>query len=201
MGGKDSGGTPPPVPGVRSSSGGPTRRRCLRLVARRRGWRRRTRASGEKSGCLGDSSEWGEFVRLIGGGFYRPEGRGQGRPVGGRRRVCWRRARARTGTAALLACWRGSVLAAGLCGSVLARPRRSASCREQRDREGGPGVFVLLSSMSHGLGRGRGGWARPRGLPRHGYRVRAKVNSDVHCESDFPRFLPSRCSIKCPQEI
>jgi hypothetical protein len=28
---------------------------------------------------------------------------------------------------------------------------------------GGPGVFFLFSSMSHGLGRGRGGWARQPG--------------------------------------
>jgi hypothetical protein len=156
-GGKDSGGTPPPVPGVRSSSGGPTRQRCLRPVARRRGWRRRTRASGEKRGCLGASWEWGEFVRLLGGGFYRPEGRGQGRPVGGRRRVCWRRARARPGTAALPTCWRGSVLAAGLCGSVPARPRRSASCREQRDREGGSGCVLPLLLQVSRLGSGQRG--------------------------------------------
>jgi hypothetical protein len=199
--GKDSGGTPPPVPGVCSSSDGPTRRRCLRPVARRRSWRCRTRASGEKRGCLGACWGWCAFIRVLGRGFYRPGGRGRGRPVGGLRRGSWRRVSVMPGAAALLACWRGLVAATGYCGSALARSQRSTSCREQLDREGGPGVFFLLSSKSHGSGRGRGGWARPRRLPRHGYRVRAKVNSEAHSRTDFSRFLPTRCSIKFPQEF
>jgi hypothetical protein len=181
-GGKDSGGTPPPVPGVCSSSGGPTRRRCLRPVARRCCRLRRTRASGEKRGCLGARWEWGAFIRELGGAFYRPVGRGQGRLVGGRRRAFWRRAWAMPGTAALLACWRGSVLAAGLCGSALARPRRSAACREEEGEERGSGQCPPLPSLSHGLGRGWGGWARQRECPRHGYRFGAKMNSDAHSE-------------------
>jgi hypothetical protein len=165
-GGKDSGGTPPPVPGVRSSSGGPTQRRHPRPVARRRCRLHQTRASGEKRRCLGARWEWGEFICVIGGAFYRPGSRGQGRLVGGLRRGSWRHASAMPGTVALGACWRGLVTATGYCGSALARPQRSASCREKRDREGGFGRFFLFSSTSYGPGRGRGGWARPRRTPR-----------------------------------
>jgi hypothetical protein len=114
--------------GVRSSSGGPTRRCCLRPVARRRCRRRQTRARGRGRWCLGGSWERGEFARLIGGGFYRPERRGQGHPVGGRRRLCWRRARATPASTALLACWRVVVSATECCGSVLARARWSGAC-------------------------------------------------------------------------
>jgi hypothetical protein len=100
------------------------------------------------------------------GGFYR-HGRARelGFPV-----ACWgggwRRARAKPGAAALGACWRGVVLASRHCGHALASSRRSASCREQRDREGGSGRFSSMSSMSHGLGRGRGGWGSTEGCPR-----------------------------------
>jgi hypothetical protein len=58
----------------------------------------------------------GEFNCVIGGAFYRPGGRGQGRPVGGQRRMFWRRARAKPGTAALGACWRGLVAVSEHCG-------------------------------------------------------------------------------------
>jgi hypothetical protein len=192
MGGKDSGGPPPPLPGVRSSSGGSTRRRCLRSVPRRRGWRRRTRASGEKRGCLGGSWEWGEFVRLIGGGFYRPEGRGQGRPVGGRRRVCWRRARARPGTAALLACWRGSVSATECCGSALARSRRSAACREQRDREGGSGCVLPPLLQVSRLGSGQRGLGSTAGVSTSmatGSRPRVRSNARKKLKFEFLKFF------------
>jgi hypothetical protein len=94
---------------------------------------------------------------LIGGGFYRPEGRGQGRPVGGRRRVCWRRARARPGTAALLACWRGSVSVTECCGSALARSRRSEACREEEGQRGGSGRRLLLLLHFSRLGSGQRG--------------------------------------------
>jgi hypothetical protein len=156
-GGKDSGGTPPPVPGVRSSSGGPTRRRCLRPVARRRSWRRRTRASGEKRGCLGARWEWGAFNCVIGGAFYRPGGRGRGWPEGGRCGGPGDVRRATPGAAALRACWRGLVAATGYCGSVLVRSRRSATCSEQREKRGGPGrVLPLLLQVSR-LGSGQRG--------------------------------------------
>jgi hypothetical protein len=159
MGGKESGSTPPPVPGVCPSSGGPTRRRCLRPVARRRCRLRRTRVSGEKRGCLGASWEWGEFVRLIGGGFYRPGSRGRGCPVARRCGGPSDVRQATPGTAALQACLRSSVEATGCCGSALARPRRSVTCSEQREKRGGPGRvpplllhFPRLGSGQRGLG-------------------------------------------------
>jgi hypothetical protein len=37
--------------------------------------------------------------------------------------------------------------------------------REERQREGGSGWFSSLSSLSHGLGRGRGGWGSTKGCP------------------------------------
>jgi hypothetical protein len=46
------------------------------------------------------------------------------------------------GAAALGACGGGEVTASGHCGQALVRSRRSASCREQREREGGPGGFL-----------------------------------------------------------
>jgi hypothetical protein len=138
---------------------------------------------------------------MLGGGFYRPGGRGQGRPVGGRRRGFWRRARAKPGAAALGACWRGLVTATGHCASALARSRRSATCREQREKRGGPGMFFLFSSMSHGLGRGRGGWARQPG-EGGSPQVWLQGRDDVgHSEIDFSGFLPTRCSTQCPQEF
>jgi hypothetical protein len=115
------------------------------------------RASGRKRRCLGASWEWGEFVHLIGGGFYRPGSRGRGRPVarwcGGPGDV----RRATPGTAALRACLRGSVKATGCCGSALARPRRTATCSEQREKRGDPGrVLPLLLQFSR-LGSGQRG--------------------------------------------
>jgi hypothetical protein len=150
----------------RLPNGGRTRRRLPRPVAHRRQGLLQTRANGRKRRCLGDSWEWGKFNCVIGGGFYRPGGRGQGRPVGGLRRVFWRRARATPGAAALRACWRGLVAAMGYCGSALARPRRSASCREKRDREGGSGRLLPSPPMSHGQGRGRGGWGSTKKTPQ-----------------------------------
>jgi hypothetical protein len=99
-------------------------------------------------------------------GFYRPGSRGRGWPEGGRCGGPGDVRRATPGAAALRACWWGSVLASGHCGQALARPRRSAACREKRDGEGGSGRRLSSPSMSHGLGRGRGGWARPQRTPR-----------------------------------
>jgi hypothetical protein len=154
---KESVSTPPPDPGVRSSSDGPTRRRCLCPVARRRCRLHRTRASGEKRGCLGASWEWGEFVRGLGGGFYRLGSRGRGRPVARRCGGPSDVQRATPGAAALLACWRGLVAVTGCCGSVLARSRRSATCREQRKKRGGPGRILPLLLPFSRLGSGQRG--------------------------------------------
>jgi hypothetical protein len=168
---------------------------------RRQCWLRRMRASGEKRGCLGACWGWGAFDRVLGGGFYRPGSRGRGWPEGGRcggpGDVRW----ATPGAAALRACWQGSILASGHCGQALARPRRSAACRDEEGEERGSGRCPPFSSLSHGPGRGWGGWARQRECPRHGYRARANGNSVVHSERGFSEILPPRCSIKCPQEF
>jgi hypothetical protein len=162
-GGKGSGGTPPPLPAVRSSNGGRTRWRHPRPGARRRRWLLRTRRSGGKKGCLGGS--WGRcgFDGVLGGAFYRPGGRGRGWPEGGRCGGVWRRAMEKPGAAALGACWRGKVMASGHCGHALASSRRSASCREAEGEERGPGRFSPFPSMSHSPGRGRGGWGSTEG--------------------------------------
>jgi hypothetical protein len=165
MGGINSGEDPPPLPSGGLLPGGQTRRRSPRPVPRRRGWRRRARASGAKQACLGGSWGRGELVRLIGGAFYRPEHRGRGRPVARRCGGPGRVRRATLGTAALLACWGALVSAAACCGSVLARAGWSATCSKLGRREGGPGCCLLFSFLSHGLGRGRGRWARPQHRP------------------------------------
>jgi hypothetical protein len=127
---------------------------------------------------------------VLGGAFYRPGGLGQGCPGGGRRRVFWRRARAKPGTAALGACWSGLVAASELCGSALARPRRSASCREKRDREGGPsGVFLLLPCRTAWVGA-EGAGLDSGGLLEHGYMIKTNGNRVGHSSSDFLDFCP-----------
>jgi hypothetical protein len=65
--------------------------------------------------------------------------------------------RATPGRAALLACWRGLVAATGCCGSALARSRWSATCREQREKRGGPGRVLLLLLHFSRLGSGQRG--------------------------------------------
>jgi hypothetical protein len=94
---------------------------------------------------------------LIGGGFYRPERRGRGRPVarwcGGPGDV----RRATPGTAALRACWRGFPSATECCGSALARSWRSVTCSEQRKKRGGPRRILLLLLHFSRLGSGQRG--------------------------------------------
>jgi hypothetical protein len=165
-GGKGSCGTPPPLPGVRLPNGGRTRWRHPRPVAHLRRCLPRTRENWGKRRCLGACWGWCGFNCVIGGGFYRPGGRGQGRPVGGRRRGFWRLAQAKPGAAALGACWRGLVVVTGHCGHTLASSCRSAPCREAEGEERGSGRFLPSPSMSHGLGRGRGGWGSTKGCPR-----------------------------------
>jgi hypothetical protein len=72
--------------------------------------------------------------------------------------------------------------------------------RAEEEERGVLGAVFLFSSLSHGSGRGRGGWARPRRLSRHGYRDETNGSSDLHSKINFLRFLFSRCSVKCPQE-
>jgi hypothetical protein len=162
-GGKDSGGPSPPLPGVRSSNGGRTRWRHPRPGARWRCWLRRTRANWGKRGCLGACWGWCGFKGVLGGGFYRPGGRGQGWPEGGR---CGgsgdvhgqSRARRPWGRAGGVRSWRR--------GTVGTRWRAHAGrhrAERQRGRRGGPGGFPPFLSMSHGPGRGRGGWGSTEG--------------------------------------
>jgi hypothetical protein len=181
--------TPPPIPTSGLLRGGRKRRRGLRPVLRRRGWRRRARASGAIRRCLGGSWGWGESLRLIGGAFYRPERRGQGRPVSGRRRTCWRRARATLASSALLACWKGLVSAAECCGSALARAGRSGAGREEDDWEGALGAILFFPPLL--LARvGAGGAGLDRGVTQeHGDSARASQNSDHHSGFDLPRSL------------
>jgi hypothetical protein len=61
------------------------------------------------------------------------------------------------GAAALLACWRGSVSVTEYCGSVLVRSRRSATCREQREKRGGPRRVLPLLLHDSRLGSGQRG--------------------------------------------
>jgi hypothetical protein len=95
---------------------------------------------------------------VLGGGFYRPERAGAGVSKRWPGRVSGDVQRAKPGAAALGACWRGKVMASGHCGQALASSRRSASCREAEGKERGSRLFPPFPSMSHGPGRGRGGW-------------------------------------------
>jgi hypothetical protein len=160
--GIDCGGAPPPIPSGGLLQGGRTRRRSPHPVPRRRGWRRRARASGAKRACLGGSWERGESLRLIRGGLYRPERRGRGRPEARRCGGPGRVRRATLGTAALLACWEGCRLG---CGGLWVGSGASMAVgnvqQAGKKRGGGPGCCLLFSSLSHGSGRGRGHWARP----------------------------------------
>jgi hypothetical protein len=113
--------TPPPITSDGLLPGGRMRRRSPCPVPRRRGWRRRARASGAIRVCLGGSWGQGESLRLIGRGIYRAERRGRGCPearrLGGpgnaRRSYRARRPRGHAGRvlarprSAVGRCWRG----------------------------------------------------------------------------------------------
>jgi hypothetical protein len=126
---------------------------------------------------------------VLGGALYRPERRGQGRPVGGRRRLCWRRARATPASTALLACWRVVVSAAECCGSVLARSRRSVTCSKQRKKRGGS--WALSSSSPPFLTArvgAEGAWLDCGDVHACGYRVETNGDSNPHSKPDFSDF-------------
>jgi hypothetical protein len=158
----DGGCSAPPPCTSRSSNGG-------RSLQERGGARsqRSDDSKGERK-----REEWGSvavrvcFSWVSTGGFYR-HGRARelGFPVacwGG----AWPRARAKPGTAALGACRRGVVSATEYCGHALASSRRSASCREQRDREGGSGrVLPPLLHVSR-LGSGQRGLGSTKETPQ-----------------------------------
>jgi hypothetical protein len=148
---QNGGGSLTPLPGTGSvSNGGRTPSECggARLQSS-------NNSEGERK-----KEEWESVAvrvccfRASTGGFYR-HGRAWelGFPV-----ACWgggwRRALAKPGAAALGVCWRGMVSVSGHCGHALASSRRSASCREQRDREGGVrAVFLHVSRPGSGQGR------------------------------------------------
>jgi hypothetical protein len=155
QGGKGSGCTPPPPSGVRSSNGGRTRWRHPRPGARRHRWLLRTRENGGKRGCLGGSWGWCGFDGVLGGAFYRPERAGARVSRRWPGRVPGDVQRAKPGTAALGACWRGEVMTSGHCGHALASSRRSASCREAEGKERGSGLFPpFLPCLTARVGAG-----------------------------------------------
>jgi hypothetical protein len=85
----------------------------------------------------------------------------------------------------------------------------------------GAGEVTTVGNVQRAEGEERGSWAcssssspcltarvgaEGAGLDRgdvqeHGYRARANWNNDAHSEVDFSGFLPTRCSVKCPQEF
>jgi hypothetical protein len=147
-GGKGSGGTSPPLPGVRSSNGGRKRRRHLRPGARRWGWLRRTRANWRKRDCLGGSWGWCGFDRVLGGAFYRPEWAVQ--KVAGA--SVWQRAMGKAGRGGLGSVLVGCGLGIGALWACSGKLTLVGSWQGGRGaRRGGPAVSSL-SSMSHGPG-------------------------------------------------
>jgi hypothetical protein len=80
-------------------------------------------------------------------------------------------------------------LAAGCCGSALARAGRSASCREEDDWEGALGAVLFFPPLL--LARvGAGGAGFDRGVSQeHGDSAWASKNSDHHSESRFGLIL------------
>jgi hypothetical protein len=76
-------------------------------------------------------------------------------------------------------------LAAGCCGSALARAGRSASRREEDDWEGALGAFLLLPPLLTAW-VGAGGAGLDRGFSQeHGYSAWASKHSDHHSELRF----------------
>jgi hypothetical protein len=85
----------------------------------------------------------------------------------------------------------------------------------------GAGEVSLVGNEQRAEGEERGSWAcssspppRPtvrvgaegarldrRDIHEHGYRARANWNSVSHSRVDFSGFLPTTCSVKCPQEF
>jgi hypothetical protein len=85
----------------------------------------------------------------------------------------------------------------------------------------GAGEVTTVGNVQRAEGEERGSWAcssssplfltarvgaEGAGLDRgvvheHGYRARVNWNSVAHSEFDLSGFLPTRCSVKCPQEL
>jgi hypothetical protein len=74
---QNGGGSSTPPPGTGGvSNGGRTRWRHPRPVAHRQSWLHQTEENWGKRRCLGGCWSWCGFNCVIGGGFYRPGGRG-----------------------------------------------------------------------------------------------------------------------------
>jgi hypothetical protein len=82
-------------------------------------------------------------------------------------------------------------LAAGGCGSALAHPGRSASCRKKKVWEGALGAFLSVPPLLTAR-VGAGGAGFDRGFSQeHGYRPEANGDSDHHSDHDLsPICLP-----------
>jgi hypothetical protein len=88
-------------------------------------------------------------------------------------------------TAVTGACWEGYGSAAECCGSALAPPRWSASCREEGDWEGALGAFLLLPPLlTAWVGAGEAGVDRGT-VQQHGSSAWASSNSDLYSNSRF----------------
>jgi hypothetical protein len=83
----------------------------------------------------------------------------------------WRRLKLAPVTTVTGACWEGAGLAAGCCGSPLAPPRRSASCREKGCWEGALGAKLVSPPLLLAW-VGAGGAGLDRGVvQQHGHRA------------------------------
>jgi hypothetical protein len=100
----------------------------------------------------------------------------------------WQRSKVVPGTAASGACWEGAGSAAGGCGSALAHPGRSASCRKKKVWEGALGAVLSVPPLLTAR-VGAGGAGVDRGdAKEHGYRRGANQNSEAHSSSDLLDF-------------
>jgi hypothetical protein len=109
--------------------------------------------------------------------------------VSGRRRTCWRRARATLASSTLLACWEGLVSAAECCGSALARAGWSEASREEDDWEGALGALLFFPPLLLAW-VGAGGAGLDSGVSQeHGDSAWASSNSDHHSAFRFGLIL------------
>jgi hypothetical protein len=101
----------------------------------------------------------------------------------------WRRLKLAPVTAVTGACWEGYGSAAECCGSALAPPSWSASCKEEGDWEGALGAFLLLPPLlTAWVGAGEAGVDRGT-VQQHGSSAWASSNSDLYSNSRFGLIL------------
>jgi hypothetical protein len=141
-------------------------------------------------GCLGACWGWGAFDRVLGGGFYRPGGRGEGgQKVADARALATcdgqHRAQRPCARAGGVLSWRRGTV--GRLWRAHAGRRHAERRETERGGSGGsssspPRLTVRVGAEGAGLDRG--------GLHEHGYRARANRNSDDHSSFDFLDFCP-----------